>query len=309
MPVQAERQIARSSAARALAIVGDGWVLRLLRESFRGVRRFSDFHARLGIPKAVLSKRLAHLVSSGMFYLQEYQRTPVRHEYRMTEMGLDFWRVMLTMWDWETTWDPDPAEMRLKLVHLDCGHEIRPVTACSHCAEPVKLADVSRRPGPGNGVETMLAPRSRRRMNTTSYVSLGDHALRSQIIQTLGDRWTPMVLVCIYRGCRRFNEIAADLQIPTFILAQRLEELVALEVIERRRYQDFPPRDEYVLTAKGKAQYPYTLQLIRWGDRWLCGDKGPPLLTVHEPCGQVFHAELRCDHCGEILRRERLKLS
>lgn len=309
MPAPVARQIASSSVVRALAIVGDGWVLRLLRESFRGVRRFSDFQVRLGIPKAVLSKRLSHLVSSGVFELHEYESAPLRYEYRMTEMGLDFWRVMLAMWDWEVTWDPDPADMRLKLVHLDCGHEIRPVTTCSHCAEPLKLADVSRKPGPGRGQETMLPPRSRRRMNAASYASPGEHALRSQIIQTLGDRWSPMVMGCIYRGCGRFNEIEAELQIPPFVLTQRLDELVALEVIERRRYQESPPRDEYVLTAKGRDKYPYTLQLMRWGDRWLSDGKGPPVLTVHEPCGQVFHAELRCNHCGEVLRRERLKLS
>ncbi|QOT82135.1 winged helix-turn-helix transcriptional regulator [Cupriavidus basilensis] len=302
------RQIPNSSVVRALSIVGDGWVLRLLREAFRGVRRFSDFHERLGIPKAVLSKRLTHLVESGMFSLYEYQSVPLRHEYRLTEMGLDFWRVLLTMWDWEIRWDPDPGDMRLRLTHLDCGHESRPVSSCSHCTQPLQLADISRRPGPGQGSETMLPPRSRRRMNAGSAKSPGEPTLRSQIIRTVGDRWTPMVMGCIFRGNRRFNELEAELRIPPYILGQRLNELLELELIERRRYQEAPPRDEFLLTAKGLAQHHYTLQLMRWGDRWLAGDKGLPQLMIHNLCGHVFHADLRCSHCGEVLERERVRL-
>ncbi|CAG9180960.1 winged helix-turn-helix transcriptional regulator [Cupriavidus pinatubonensis] len=305
---ETQRHIASSSVVRALAIVGDGWVLRLLREAFRGVRRFSEFHERLGIPKAVLTKRLNHLVESGIFALEEYQSVPQRYEYRLTEMGLDFWRVLLTMWDWEVSWDPDPNDMRLRLEHLDCGHDIRPVSSCSHCAQPLQLADISRRPGPGQGTEPMLPPRSRRRMNTSSVKNPGEAALRSQIIQSVGDRWTPLVMGCIFRGSRRFNEIEAELYIPPYILGQRLDELVALELIQRRRYQDSPPRDEYLLTAKGLAQHHYTLQLMRWGDRWLAGDKGPPQIMVHKTCDHAFHADLRCSHCGEVLQRERVKL-
>lgn len=309
MPANTERQIPNSSVSRALAIVGDGWVLRLLREAFRGVKRFSDFHERLGTPKAVLSKRLAHLVDSGLFYLHEYEAAPLRHEYLLTEMGLDFWRVLLAMWDWEVDWDPDPYDRRLTLVHLDCGHEFRPVATCSHCAQPLQFSDISRQPGPGQGRETMPPPRSRRRMNVSNVNCPGDRALRSQIIQTVGDRWTPMVMGSIFRGNRRFSEIEAELRIPPFLLGQRLDELVALELIERQRYLESPPRDEYALTTKGVAQNKFTLQLMRWGDAWLDGGKGPPQLTVHNTCGHVFLADLRCSHCREILRRERIRSS
>jgi hypothetical protein len=89
----------------------------------------------------------------------------------------------------------------------------------------------------------------------------------------------------------------------------RVSRRILLELIERRRYQEWPPRDEYVLTAKGLAQHKFTLQLMRWGDTWLDGGKGPPQLTVHNTCGHVFQADLRCSHCGEILRRERIRVS
>lgn len=302
------RQTGRSSAARALTILGDGWVLRLVREAFRGVSRFSEFEERLGIPKAVLSRRLSFLVDSGIFYLREYQSTPVRHEYKLTEKGKDLWRILLSMWDWELTWDPDPHDMRLQLRHLDCGHNIRPVSTCNHCAQPLKLEEISRLPGPGQGVDPMLPPRSRRRLGAGRGKQPSDQALRSQIIQTVGDRWTPLVMGCLFRGIRRFNEIEAELQLPPYILSQRLTDLTALELVERRRYVDTPPRDEYILTAKGRSQHKYTLQLIRWGDRWLADESGPPQIMMHDACGHAFQADLRCSHCGQVLERQRVKL-
>src|SRR4029077_2267434 len=52
--------------ARSLEIVGERWTLLIVRDAFYGVRRFSDFRAHLGIPKAVLADRLALLVAEGV---------------------------------------------------------------------------------------------------------------------------------------------------------------------------------------------------------------------------------------------------
>ena len=52
--------------ARSLEIVGERWTLLVVRDAFYGVRRFSDFRAHLGIPKAVLSERLSLLVDEGV---------------------------------------------------------------------------------------------------------------------------------------------------------------------------------------------------------------------------------------------------
>ena len=52
--------------ARSLEIVGERWTLLIVRDAFYGVRRFSDFQAHLGIPKAVLAERLALLVAEGV---------------------------------------------------------------------------------------------------------------------------------------------------------------------------------------------------------------------------------------------------
>jgi hypothetical protein len=86
------------------------------------------------------------------------------------------------------------------------------------------------------------------------------------------------------------------------VLADRLDTLVREGVLERRRYQERPPRDEYVLTAKGEELMEAFFTLIGWGDRRVAEDDGPPLLLRHERCGEVVHAEVTCSSCGEPLR-------
>ncbi|MGH7336001.1 MAG: winged helix-turn-helix transcriptional regulator, partial [Myxococcota bacterium] len=64
--------------------------------------------------------------------------------------------------------------------------------------------------------------------------------------------------------------------IATNILAERLERLEAAGVVERRRYQERPPRDEYHLTEKGRALQPLLVELVRWGSRFIEGTAQPP---------------------------------
>jgi hypothetical protein len=44
------------------------------------------------------------------------------------------------------------------------------------------------------------------------------------------------------------------------------------------------------------------LVMVRWGDRWLAGESGPPVLYRHHACGQISHVELSCSECGEPMR-------
>ena len=71
--------------ARSLEIIGERWTLLIVRDAFYGVRRFSDFHAHLGIPKAVLADRLALLVAEGV--LTKTSAASGHDEYVLTEKG------------------------------------------------------------------------------------------------------------------------------------------------------------------------------------------------------------------------------
>lgn len=85
----------------------------------------------------------------------------------------------------------------------------------------------------------------------------------------LGDWWTPLVLRELLLGKRRFNDIQAVLDINRSVLTQRLARLVGEGIVERRRYQDHPPRDEYELTDKGRALWDVLSVMWHYGETWL----------------------------------------
>ena len=52
--------------ARAARVLGDRWVLLILRDAFLGAERFEEFVDRLGINRAALTSRLAIMQEAGL---------------------------------------------------------------------------------------------------------------------------------------------------------------------------------------------------------------------------------------------------
>ena len=69
-------------------------------------------------------------------------------------------------------------------------------------------------------------------------------------------------------------------------------------MLERRPY-DQRSRYDYVLTVKGTELVDLLMVMVGWGDKWLAGDAGAPVLYRHHACGQVSSVDLRCAHCGQ----------
>ncbi len=113
--------------ARVTDLMGDWWTPLVLRECFYGRRRYDEFVDALGIPRPVLSKRLARLMDEGLLEKHQYEEHPPRWEYRLTDKGRASWDVLAAMWrygkDWQWT-DDDPP---LALVDRDTGAEVVPV--------------------------------------------------------------------------------------------------------------------------------------------------------------------------------------
>jgi DNA-binding HxlR family transcriptional regulator len=99
-------------------------------------------------------------------------------------------------------------------------------------------------------------------------------------LEIIGERWSFLVVREAFLGVRRFDALQANLGIARNVLTARLRALVHDGVLEPRRYQDHPPRSEYVLTEKGRALYPVIVSLMAWGDRWASGRAGPPAILV-----------------------------
>jgi DNA-binding HxlR family transcriptional regulator len=130
------------SIARALIIMGDWWSGLIVRECFFGTRRFDDFQRRLDIAPNILSQRLQRLVQLGILAKVADGSWAVRHEYRLTEKGLDLYPVPLAIMAWGRRW-LGPAESDTALTHTPCGAELQVVLSCAACAEPVSLDTIA----------------------------------------------------------------------------------------------------------------------------------------------------------------------
>jgi DNA-binding HxlR family transcriptional regulator len=121
----------------------------------------------------------------------------------------------------------------------------------------------------------------------------------ARTLDVIGEPWSPLILRDIFVGMNRFEQIQQDLGISRKVLTERLKWLVESGVLERHAYSQRPPRHEYRLTIKGTELCDLLLVMVRWGDRWLAGEAGPPVLYRHHACGRISHVELRCSECGE----------
>ena len=75
--------------ARTTDLLGDWWTPMVMRSAFFGCRRFEEFQSTLGVSRTTLTQRLNRLVDEDMLERVPYQTNPVRHEYRLTPMGVD----------------------------------------------------------------------------------------------------------------------------------------------------------------------------------------------------------------------------
>jgi DNA-binding HxlR family transcriptional regulator len=136
---------------RAVQIFGDRWSFLVLREVFSGVRRFDDMRVRTTIPRQVLSGRLVSLVDAGLLRREPYQdpgqRT--RHEYRLTDKGLDLYPVLVALLDWGNRYAVDVEGPPVVARHRGCGGEVRAALTCAAGHVLSRSRDVAFEVGPG----------------------------------------------------------------------------------------------------------------------------------------------------------------
>jgi DNA-binding HxlR family transcriptional regulator len=131
------------SVAKTLSVIGDRWTMLVLREAFMRTRRFDDFQRATGAPRPVLSSRLAALVDEGVLERVPYGANGARHEYRLTEKGLDLYPVIVSLLSWGDRWMPDESGPPVELRHKGCGSVMHPDLACPECGEWLDARDVS----------------------------------------------------------------------------------------------------------------------------------------------------------------------
>ena len=296
------RYLLRSGeGARALEAIGDRWSFLILRDAFLRIRRFEDLRRRTGAARGTLTARLNALVEHGVLYRVPYGKAPSRLEYRLTEKGLDFYPVALCMWRWEHRWAGEHG-LPPRIQHRRCGHNLEPTLTCVHCEEPVRLQDISSTAGPGarHPLTPERTTRRRKSATATSHAE-GVDTTMFHAVDTVGDRWTALLLAALFFGLHRYDDINSVLGIATNILADRLRLLLSAGVIEQHLYQDKPPRYEYRLTEKGFDLFPFSLALHEWGSRWMPSPHGPSIKLTHKSCDHRLKTRLVCGSCGEAI--------
>jgi DNA-binding HxlR family transcriptional regulator len=124
---------------RAGFLLGDRWILLIVRNAMLGMTRFNDFRDDLGIADNILLDRLRRLVDAGVMLKVPYhdgRRT--RQEYRLTRAGADLSPILRALGEWgsrHTTGDSPSQPMRV--VHTGCGGELGADRVCAACGAPV----------------------------------------------------------------------------------------------------------------------------------------------------------------------------
>lgn len=92
-------------------------------------------------------------------------------------------------------------------------------------------------------------------------------------LAVLGDSWSLLILRDAHAGLTRFDQFRKNLGIAPTILTRRLATLTEEGLLEKRRYSEHPPRDEYLLTAAGQDLLPVLFLIGAWGRQHRGGGK------------------------------------
>src|SRR2546430_7355289 len=101
-------------------------------------------------------------------------------------------------------------------------------------------------------------------------------------LERVGEWWSILILRDALHGLTRFDQFQKSLDIAPNMLTRRLNALVEGGLLERRRYSERPPRDEYLLTERGRDFRPVLLALLTWGNKHFAPEGASVLLADSE---------------------------
>ncbi|MGY2061513.1 winged helix-turn-helix transcriptional regulator, partial [Nocardia gipuzkoensis] len=174
--------VAPDPVAATFDLLGDRLTLTILRHTFvHRARRFGQWGERTGAPPAVLSARLGALVDAGVL-------TRAAGEYRLTELGLATWEILVCIWSWQREWTAEGALLP-ELVHTGCGHRGPPAPMCRTCGRAVTAHDTAVELAP----DALWRLSSGRRRSARATGAAAGDARFDEIMEAIGDRWSAVV--------------------------------------------------------------------------------------------------------------------
>jgi DNA-binding HxlR family transcriptional regulator len=120
-----------------------------------------------------------------------------------------------------------------------------------------------------------------------------------QALLAVGDQWTLLILQRALLGrARRFADWRDELDIAESVLASRLKEMVARDLLVPKSYiEDGRTRPEYMLSPRAIDLWPMFVAIWSWERTWVARPKPLPDL-IHDTCGESTDVELGCGACG-----------
>ncbi len=119
--------------ARAAQLIGDEWILLILRELFKRSYKFDELQRATKAATNILTNRLKRMLAAGIVVKVPYQDRPVRYKYRLTKAGIALLPVALELMRYGEEWMPSDQKSALQIRHLGCGKVTRPGQICSEC--------------------------------------------------------------------------------------------------------------------------------------------------------------------------------
>src|ERR1700734_1408186 len=116
-------------------------------------------------------------------------------------------------------------------------------------------------------------------------------------LERIGEWWSILILRDAFHGLTRFDQFQRNLDIAPNMLTRRLNALVESGLLERRRYSERPPRDEYVLTERGRDFRPVLWALLAWGNKHFAPE-GKSVVLVDGDTGALAEPLLVDRHSG-----------
>ncbi len=119
-------------------------------------------------------------------------------------------------------------------------------------------------------------------------------------LERVGEWWSILILRDAFHGLTQFDQFQKSLGIAPNMLTRRLNALVENGLLERRRYSERPPRDEYVLTERGRDFRPVLWSLLAWGNTHFAPE-GPSVVVVDAETGQPADPVLVDRNSGKVM--------
>ena len=143
-------------------------------------------------------------------------------------------------------------------------------------------------------------------MRRKSFVGMACPIARG--LERVGEWWSMLILRDAFAGIARFEDFQQSLGIAPTMLTRRLNALVDSGLLERRRYNERPPRDEYLLTERGQDFAPVLVAMLAWGNRHFAPE-GETMLIVDSRTGQPADPVLVDRATGRLLRAPDYKVA